>query len=195
MQKSLLAEMDNSVSGLEQSGEAAIKDKEGRLYLFQFPPLLPPLVNNIKEDAEDGNGDMMQASATTSAAVPSIDLTQPDNELDVIVKAEEGLSIISPSKPELVMEEGFIGKLIVRRSGKVELDWGGTILKLGRGVESSFLTTTVIIDGPPQQSQEEEAGLGLQRQSNLMTGTGTGMGKVMGKFVATPDFSKMLEID
>ena len=82
----------------------------------------------------------------------------------------------------MVQEEGWIGKLIVRESGRVELCWGGTNLLVGRGVDAGFLTTGVMVDmiekGPPGGGAPE--------------GKALSMGQVMGKFVVTPDWDKMV---
>jgi DNA-directed RNA polymerase III subunit RPC4 len=86
-----------------------------------------------------------------------------------------------------VTEEGFVGKLIVRKSGKVQLDWGGTLLELGRGVETDYLTTTMIVEGLGEEGSSSN-------RSAKPVGTGTGMGKVMGNFVLTPDFEAMGEM-
>jgi DNA-directed RNA polymerase III subunit RPC4 len=162
-----------------------VKDKEGRLYLFQFPPVLPPLRNKTKtEEATIGHVDAMEVETAPHAAAETIDLTKPDPEEVVEIKTEPGLSTAFHAAPELVQEEGFIGKLVVRKSGKVELDWGGTILNLGRGAESNYLTTTMIT---------EELGENEGSSSANAIGTGTGLGRVMGKFVATPDLEKLLE--
>jgi DNA-directed RNA polymerase III subunit RPC4 len=149
----------------EEDGQ--VKDKEGRLYLFQFPPILPPLYNPIKKEEDN-------AETTGAAAVlVEADLTSKDDE-EIVVKTEPGNTFVADE--EVVKEAGWIGKLVVRESGKVELSWGETGLELGRGVECEFLTTTVITD--------ERDGEGK--------GEGMGMGRVMGKFVAVPDWAKML---
>jgi len=83
-------------------------------------------------------------------------------------------------KDDFVHEEGWIGKLIVRESGRVELDWGGTHLLVGRGAEAAFLSNALVVDGiergPPGGGAPE--------------GKATSMGQVMGKFVVTPDWEK-----
>jgi DNA-directed RNA polymerase III subunit RPC4 len=188
-----------------------MKDKEGRLYLFQFPPILPPLRNVVKKEelADGGEGDMMHVDGATGGA-GAVDLTVPENELDAAIKAEtiEDASHINTTSDshgvqQLVTEEGSIGTLVVRKSGKVELNWGGTILKLGRGAESEFLTTTMIIDEMMPEGQEEAAqgegmaGMGgtFGKKKELPVGVGSAMGRVMGKFVATPDWGVMMEMD
>ncbi|RKF58548.1 DNA-directed RNA polymerase III RPC4 [Erysiphe neolycopersici] len=171
--------------------------KDGRLYLFQFPPVLPPLFNPLTEEKLDssiivknefneptqeletignsiaGKGDAREVDSTAQLSA-AIKLEVEDKSID----QKENIS----KRTEIIHEEGFIGKLIVRESGKVELCWGGTRLLVGRGVDAKFLTTGVIVDnveiGP--------AGGGVPE------GKAFGMGQIMGKFVVTPDWMSMI---
>ncbi|RDW94880.1 hypothetical protein BP5796_00643 [Coleophoma crateriformis] len=160
------ADSDGDIN-MEGGTEAQVDQKEGRLYLFQFPPILPPLCH-----PDEAGGDVEIVGTTTH-----------DNEFTKLEGQEEEVMIKTENKDDffqgreqLVSEEGFIGKLIVRESGKVELSWGGTSLVVGRGVESGFLSTVVVTDDRPGMEE----------------GVAMGMGKVMGKFVVTPDFEKMI---
>jgi DNA-directed RNA polymerase III subunit RPC4 len=178
--------------------------KEGRLYLFQFPPVVPELYNPIKgkpktkveikaeKEKEKVDKDMDVQMTGMSAKGKGkmkerIDLTGDAT----VVKIEEEAAVGPDGKPEkeekkkrdeVVHEEGWIGKLIVRESGRVELCWGGTNLLVGRGVDAGFLTTGVMVDmierGPPGGGAPE--------------GKALSMGQVMGKFVVTPDWEKMV---
>lgn len=199
-------------------GEAQ-KWGNGRLYLFQFPPVLPELYNpkdpkprnpilvkreeeaaaaKAKEEVEvlgSMKGKIKQQIKDrpdlTGEALPPIKTEIKKEDPDAIVetpaekaKREQEERNRKKKKPEVVHEEGFVGKLIVRESGRVELVWGGdgknggTTLLVGRGAEASFLTTGVIVDsverGPPGGGVPE--------------GKAMGMGQIMGKFVVTPDW-------
>jgi DNA-directed RNA polymerase III subunit RPC4 len=198
-----LGGLQTSTSGERGAGDAEgdvemenqVKDKEGRLYLFQFPPILPPLRNPIKREEKKEDVDMedvdlsqvpeMDPSTTTGAGSSKkdgIDLTKAGiDQEETIIKNEPGAFVIPA---ELITEEGFIGKLVVRKSGKVELNWGGTSLQLGRGAEFEFLTTTLIVE-------EDQGGENGVVGNSGRKGVGTGMGRVMGKFVATPDWSRL----
>ncbi|KAK7757187.1 hypothetical protein SLS62_000736 [Diatrype stigma] len=148
--QALLQELRLYKEGDEQSGQ----NKDGRMYLFQLPPILPPLMKPSGEH-EDGNE---QQEADPSA--PNI-------------KKEGGADEAPPLST--LPDGGRIGKLNVRRSGRVELDWGGTTLHLGMGTETEFLTSAVMLETREHPENPE-----------ALTGTGYGMGQVMGKFVLTP---------
>ena len=122
----------------------------------------------------------MEVEAGPSGANEAIDLTKADPEEAVPVETPHGTFHVPP---EMVTEEGFVGKLIVRKSGKVQMDWGGVLLELGRGVQSDYLTTTMIVEGVDDGGPSDASAKPI--------GTGTGMGKVMGNFVLKPDFEAM----
>lgn len=137
-------------------GEPGV-DKDGRLYLFQFPPILPPLIRVSDEnevvDVEDGDEDGPK------------------------VKTEPGTTNAQQNGHLHTNPGGFIGKLNVRRSGKVELDWGGQMMDLGIATETEFLTTAIIVD---------------EKENDMASGAGkaTGMGKVYSKFIVVPRFDE-----
>lgn len=137
-----------------KEGDSQAKDNQ--LFLFQFPPILPPLVQLNADgsevvDLEDGMG----ADGTRS-------------------RSEAGNSAYIATNSALPSQGGYIGRLNVRKSGKIELDWGGRILDLGIATETDYLTTAIIVD----------------EQENEGQGKATGMGNVYGKFVATPVFQE-----
>jgi DNA-directed RNA polymerase III subunit RPC4 len=140
----------------------------GLLYLLQFPPILPPLLNPIKVKEEKADIEMLDVKATAKG-VGNSKTIDVGLEEEVIIKADPDADTATQGPPDLAPEPGCIGKLVVRKSGKVELNWGGTSLQVGIGSPFNFLTSTVLIDG--------EKGLS--------------MGPLRGKLIVTPDFSKM----
>jgi DNA-directed RNA polymerase III subunit RPC4 len=184
-----------------ENGAQNVKDKEGRLYLFQFPPVLPPLIDQAKKDAADQDVEMGDVTGVENGD-PAAAAQENQNEVDVLIKNEDGTLVAPPvnTTAPLIPEPGHIGRLIVRKSGKVELDWGGTILKLGRGVEATFLTTTVLVDSSDEVQVKTEGGGGgafggKEKKEEVLHGSAVGMGRVMGKFVAVPDFDSMLDLE
>ena len=150
--QALLQELRLYNEGVEQSGQ----NKDGRLYLFQLPPILPPL-SKLSDENENENNESSP-----------IDVDHPT------VKKEEGATT-TETFSALPPDGGRIGKLNVRRSGRVELDWGGTTLHLGMGTETEFLTSAVMLETKEHPENPE-----------ALTGCGYGMGQIMGNFVLTP---------
>ncbi|KAL3423421.1 RNA polymerase III RPC4 [Phlyctema vagabunda] len=157
----------NGDVNMDTGEESQVDKKEGRLYLFQFPPILPPLCH------PDHAGDEVEVTGSNARGDVFLKL-EGQEEVQIKSEVKDNSTPLQPD--ELIGEEGFIGQLIVRESGKVELSWGGTSLVVGRGVESTFLSTVVVVD--ERQGMDE--------------GVAMGMGQVMGKFVVTPDFEKMI---
>ncbi|KAK0392411.1 hypothetical protein NLU13_1906 [Sarocladium strictum] len=164
-----------TVSG---EGDDAPADKDGRLYLFQFPPLLPPLKavppeSNVKPEPSD---DTAMADHPIAGGEP-VDLTQtpdgatpaPGTSDDDDPEAENGFM------SKLLSQGGLVGTLNVRKSGRVELDWGGRALEMSPATAMGFLTTAVIVE-----ENDEKPG------SDAIGGESIGMGKVMGRFVLAP---------
>jgi DNA-directed RNA polymerase III subunit RPC4 len=145
--------------------EGEESERDNKLFLFQFPPILPPLVR-VNEDGSE-----------------FIDLEDGQGENgSVKVKTEPGTTGHMATSSMLPPGGGYIGRLNVRKSGKVELDWGGQLLDLGIATETDFLTTAIIVD-----EQENDTASGQ--------GKATGMGQIYGKFVATPIFKEENEWD
>lgn len=179
--------------GKEHEGDDAEKPvdkKEGRLYLFQFPPVMPKLYNPAKEPkADTGNSDMPvdedDVQVTASVDKTAIDLEQrarTEGE-ETIIKKEDDEPKQKKKGETLAEEAGYVGKLIVRESGRVELDWGGSRMLVGRGIETSFLSMGVLVDSKNCYDREGKP---------TGEGVATGMGKIMGKFVVTPDWESMV---
>ncbi|KAK5627195.1 hypothetical protein RRF57_002910 [Xylaria bambusicola] len=132
--------------------------KDDQLFIFQLPPILPPLIKPSKH--LDGQPE-------------TIDIVSTD--VGSKIKLEDGVAEIPGRSIGLPAEGGFIGRLNVRKSGKVELDWGGTTFNLGMETETDFLTTATIIEQKENvETAEETAGFAY------------GMGQVFGKFVLAP---------
>ncbi|KAI1201154.1 RNA polymerase III RPC4-domain-containing protein [Nemania serpens] len=134
--------------------------KDDQLFIFQFPPILPPLVKPSDSGDLDGNLERIDLDSSNN---------QPQGTLEDGIEATRNKSMGLPA------EGGFIGRLNVRKSGKVELDWGGTTLNLGMETETDFLTTAMIIEQKENVETAEES-----------AGNAYGMGQVFGKFVLAP---------
>lgn len=159
--------------------------QHGRLYLFQFPPLTPMLINSShekevrvepqikrEEGGEGGGGGMeTQGETTTEAEKPKL-LTATNTS---------------------ALTAGLAGKLNVHRSGKVTLEWGvagcggdvddggePTNLEVRWGSEVDFLQDVVLTSG------SREHGSGQEKKA-------WALGQVRNKFVVVPDWGKIYD--
>lgn len=164
----------------EESKSEGVSNKDGRLYLFQFPPILPPLkqttqpkpANKVKAEPEDSN----MLESTPAADATPVDLTLEEIlEIGEQEDPEDTLGFLS----QLASQGGMVGQLKVRKSGRVELDWGGQTLEMSPAAGMNFLTTAVILE---ENDEKPKPG--------VIGGESIGMGKIMGRFVLAPTWEE-----
>jgi DNA-directed RNA polymerase III subunit RPC4 len=187
------SEQPQNVEGDAETEEPVQENTHGRLYLFQFPPVLPKLYNpltstnpNITAKPSDKKSSIDLTKSTTSETSKNPNSKVKAEPEAIIIKKEDDLEASNEhEKEKFVNEEGYIGKLIVRESGKVELSWGGTNMVMGRGASAGFLSAGVVVDG---------MGLwGDDRGNSNANGEGKAMamGEIMGKFVVVPNWERL----
>ncbi|KAF2803203.1 uncharacterized protein BDZ99DRAFT_468532 [Mytilinidion resinicola] len=164
-----LGQAQSAPRSKDQDADVEMKDveqtkdmKEDRVYLFQFPPIIPALVPPaVKKEAQEEPAPIIAETNSTP------------------IKIEED----APPKPaSSTLTSGRVGKLRVHQSGKVTLNWGGMSLEIKKGMSTHFLQDTVVTRITPQN---ERVGPGDE-------GDALGFGQARGKFVVTPDWSAML---
>lgn len=177
------------VSSGEEDGDSDVQETksprkpaiiDGNLYMFQFPPLLPPLHTVERTQQSQGpikdepNDDVMLHAPPAHSADKTVDLTAND---DANVKQKEGADNRAPREPE-EQPEGFVGRLIIRKSGKMQIDYGGMLFDCESGIPVEFLRTAVLTE------------MDDEKKPDGYTGTAYGMGQITGKFVAVPKWSE-----
>ncbi|KAF5025894.1 hypothetical protein F66182_2013 [Fusarium sp. NRRL 66182] len=157
-------------------------NKDGRMYLFQFPPVLPPLkqvaqpkpVNKVKPEYSEGEDNVLE-STPAAADADHVDLTQDANASGFNLPGFEDPEQKAGFMSSLLSSGGMVGQLKVRKSGRVEMDWGGSTMELSPAAGMNFLTTAVIIE---ENDEKPRPG--------VIGGESIGMGKIMGRFVLAP---------
>lgn len=167
----------HELGSVDRDGDAAMASSESRdrrtekVYLFQFPPILPRLKPiGVKEepDVDDNN---------------NAEGMEIDNPIDVDNNTSPDFK---KEKPEPPPPSGAVGKLRLHASGKVTLDWGGTSMALGMGTGVSFLQDILVADIPDRPKEGEEV------TEEMLKGVAMSMGQVKEKFVVVPDLEEML---
>ncbi|KAK3994682.1 RNA polymerase III RPC4-domain-containing protein [Cladorrhinum sp. PSN332] len=160
---------------------------DGHMFHFQFPPVMPPL-HPVSEDVgtkpevdDDEDTVMLEQGGKNKGKAPAVtvDLTKD-------VKIEDGAEDDSDDDGDDDDDDdltGYVGKLIVRKSGKVELDWGGHRMELGMGIERSYFTAAALID------MEEEKSEDTVKDPQASSGITYSMGRVQGSFTVTTIWS------
>lgn len=154
---------------------------DGNLYLFQFPPVLPPLHKAEKTQKSQGpvkdepTDDVVMLDAPAHQESRPVDLTAADDP--TAVKKEDGADGAQDAGQAEEQPEGFLGKLIVRKSGKMQIDYGGFLFDCESGIPVEFLRTAVLTEMDDEKKPDGYAG------------TAYGMGQISGKFVSVPKWS------
>lgn len=218
------SDAQGAMSGEE--GAAHKPRKAGKLdnatYLFQFPPILPDLYHparNVKPDpeAEEQAANALQDGDTQMKD----DVTEGKaikDEKPIKIEDDEATRPPQPSagkSRKAWLEPGKVGKLRVHASGKMTLDWGGTSLAAGAGIDAHFLQTVMLmqldqdenIHGGQSGNKPEDGGAGQAanedgkpRKSSVAqsskkkewNGDVTSFGQVRGKILVTPDWQEIL---
>lgn len=149
---------------------------EGSIYLWQFPPVMPPL-HKVERAAkkslvkDEPNDDVVMLNAPAHSSITPVDLTAADE-----VKEEGDADETGNDEPE-AEPSGFVGKLIIRKSGKMQIDWGGMLFDCETGIAVSHYREAVL-------TEEDD-----EKQPDGFHGTAYGMGAIAGKFNAVPHWS------
>lgn len=165
--------------------EAEVDQRHGRLYLFQFPGVLTKLYNPLTKKPEKAKGKGKEAEKDKDIEITS---STSNTAKKPQVKVEEGETVVKEeeeavAKPEEAVDEvGAVGRMIVRKSGRVEMTWGSTDMVVQRGTTHGFLGAGYVIDNLDRMPVVSTDGTRI--------GMSTGMGEMMGKFVVVPDFEK-----
>ena len=136
----------------DQDGDAAMQGADAqpaqddpradKVYLFQFPPVLPDLTHKVikpdPEAAEDA-----QAAPPANAA-NQLQSTDPE-----------------PSGNTHTFNPGRVGKMRIHKSGRATLDWGGTPMEIGMGSEASFLQDVLIANFNKNEEGKVESGTAM----------------------------------
>lgn len=182
-----------------------IDDDEGRLFLMQFPPITPFLIDpdavshpNGTIGAEDVMEIKDEPTSLTQAQTRPQPQTQPQPQpqpalqpqpsstAQHIKKDPDPTSTTSQhthrAAPTTLsptsassLPAGFIGKLNVHASGKISLDWGGVDMEVRLGSQVGFLEDVVVVDS--SACRDETVGGGGQGSEAEAEGEGEGEGE------------------
>ncbi|KAG9245391.1 RNA polymerase III RPC4-domain-containing protein [Calycina marina] len=198
---------------VEGAEDPAKGGNTGRIYLFQFPPRIPTLYNPLTSEKPPlpgtrtgvkTDGDAQIVSSKIGVEEP-IDLTGGKKkvsfavpakleEREIQIKEEDLTEQPNIDDKQYITEEGRAGKMVIRKSGKIQIIWGGdngNRFEVKKGVTNSFLSVPAVIETPLTRLTNVGAGRGSAVQATTQIGKATGMGKIMGKFVVSPAWDTM----
>ncbi|EPE07892.1 rna polymerase iii rpc4 [Ophiostoma piceae UAMH 11346] len=164
--------------------------REGRLFLFQFPPVLPslkPYDATDLTDAPDAAGTAHQSARGPVKQEPGADgdVLMLDGVAPIDLTGADPLSRERANLAD-IGHGGFLGTLNIRKSGRAELSWGGMTYEMMPGTDVNFLTTAVLLE---DSDEKRKAGDAAAAAAATMVGNAFGMGPVGGKYNLVPVFS------
>ncbi|KAG9869889.1 hypothetical protein KCU63_g2664, partial [Aureobasidium melanogenum] len=157
-----------------------------RVYLFQFPPILPSLVPaTVKPEP---------ASPTLSKKTPATATAAIDVDASSTTKSTKQAVPESAGQMHSPFPAGLVGKLRVHASGRTTLDWGGTSLQVGMGTDVQFLQDAVVAKFNDKSDVQGAKGKEEEQDEGAFGGEVMGLGQVRGKFVVTPDWEEIVGV-
>lgn len=178
----ITSDEDSDDESKETKAERKRQIAEGSIYLFQFPPVMPPLYQVARPNAtkkavkDEPDDDVVMLNAPAHDPSKPVDLTNDE------IKEEDENSGANKKQPEPEEEpEGFVGKLVIRKSGKMQIDWGGMLFDCEMAIPRRFYRECVL-------TEEDD-----EKKPDGFVGTAYGMGPVMGQFNAAPHWSEEKE--
>ncbi|KZF26538.1 hypothetical protein L228DRAFT_257954 [Xylona heveae TC161] len=158
--------------------------KEGLIYLFQFPPIVPSLVNPVLKKEEDGDtADGNTAGAPAPSAAAGAAAAENSRQKPIVIsdtssssasrtgrrapdaqqqpashETEEHVPPPPLTAPSADIPSGFAGKLRVHQSGRVTLAWGNTALELSRGADCEFLQDAMLANPVTNNADASRSG-------------------------------------
>ncbi|SPN98902.1 uncharacterized protein DNG_01941 [Cephalotrichum gorgonifer] len=163
------ASLQDGTKGAEEEAPAI---SEPQPFLCKFGPIMPPLRPRARPEPRIKNEHADTVMLDQVAPAP-VDLTQDGGS-----GGNDAEEDTDPFK-----HGGYIGKLVIRKSGKAELDYGGIKYSMRRGIKSSGVTSYIVLE-------EEDVKPGSEEQ---YAGRAVAMGTLLGKFNFGPVWEEQEE--
>lgn len=164
--------------------------QDGSLYIFQFPPVMPPLhvsrpppgdaaeKGPVKDEPVDEEEDVDMSGTPVHDPNNPVDLTKVKDEDEEEVAGTGSSKKKKTNEPSTHMKDqpgGHLGQLLVRKSGKIQMNYGGMLFDVEMAMPISHLREAVLI-----------VDKGGPADGDGYHGTAYGMGRIAGKFNAVP---------
>ena len=174
---------DGGKADAEARPEAKKDRKQGLVYLFQLPPIIPSLITPAeKEEAEAAAAkkpspppekpEKPEKKALSSSVGPPSNPFSAAHKTEPLIKPDPdskfSLTSAAPNKISL----GKAGKLTVLGSGNVKATWGGVGMEVGRGGDGGILQEVIFWQEGKKRAEA--------------------MGQVAGGFVGVPQWGGMV---
>ena len=170
--------------------------RQGLVYLFQLPPIMPYLINAKMATEDHGmleHGASTVLSENTQDSLPSapaVKRIEPVLKMDDTSHKQTHRRIADVLMAEDIDDfKGSVGKLSIHDSGYISISWGDIEHELNKGAEGELLQELIISD---VSRIKRELG-SIDEDEGKLIKTGTAMGQMTGGFVVTPNWTSLFE--
>ncbi|KAK9483879.1 RNA polymerase III RPC4-domain-containing protein [Lipomyces starkeyi] len=120
-------------------GDDGVNDLERKLYFFQFAPVLPTFESSRTGVKQEQGVKLEQGIKSEPGFKAESSLPAPKGKINALSDSRSSLSSVPG-------QDGLVGQLYVRKSGRVSIRWGGVEMEVARGADTEFLQDVVVID-------------------------------------------------
>lgn len=171
----------------DEKDDSAQDHKENKVYLFQFPPIIPPLTAATRHVKQEPQPEPPPRPPPQPGPAVKVE------DEEVVVKEEEEeeaqrRTYETAAQEQKLFPPGRVGKLRVHKSGRTTLDWGGILMDVGVGMENSFYQTAMMVEAGRQDAKD-----GSKGKNGPIKGEAISLGPVSGKFVVKPNMNELLK--
>lgn len=173
------AEEGDAKADTDAKNETKKDRKQGLVYLFQLPPIIPSLITPTeKEELEAVAAKELSpppANPEQQTSAPSIPAGNPfaaSHKTRPEIKPDPDSKPTITSTTPISASLGKAGKITVLATGRVIATWGGVGIEVGRGGEGGILQEVVLWEGGTKGAEA--------------------MGQVAGGFVGVPELGRMV---
>lgn len=212
------AEADPTTTSSNKEEDVPEDQHQGKLYLFQFPPLTPSLIvagdNNSRINDPDNrrvqevNGNQRAPNAGKRPMQGIVKQEDGEPEVEEVggsALPEQPQKLVTAAQRQLPL--GRVGQLHVHASGRVTMDWGGISFDVDLAQKVNFAQDALVVSPSslstaPAEGENDQAlaaAVGQERpQGTLEAATPDkdkkvwAMGGLEAKFIAQPNWAKLV---
>lgn len=173
---------------VKTEAEEIKEERQGRLFLLQFPPTTPNLMDPF-DQLHQGVNDIGLFSEPPTPSVKTEFGSNPG------AKGKAPAVDAPPAKPTINATEnqlpaGRAGKLEIHKSGRATINWGGIRFELTKGSDVTFLQDAIVMQESKATPEDEINAVNASKATQNKSVWA--MSQVSGKFVISPDWENVL---
>ncbi|KAK9233773.1 RNA polymerase III RPC4-domain-containing protein [Lipomyces kononenkoae] len=114
-------------------------DLERKLFFFQFAPVLPSFESSRASVK-------LEQGVKQEPGVKSEPVAEEESPLTSLKRRAKVPSDSGSALSSVPGQDGLVGQLYIRKSGRVSIEWGGVEMEVAKGADTEFLQDVVVLD-------------------------------------------------